>query len=100
MKVSNFADVGQMRRSSGISMKMMRNELALDVLLVRNLGEEMGRGDIGRKGIQAERAEQNHDADVEEMRDSEGETEEYAYDSSPAVEPNISHISPNLTPPS
>jgi hypothetical protein len=30
MKVSNFADVGQMRRSSGISMKIMRKELALE----------------------------------------------------------------------
>jgi len=29
MKVSNFAEVGQMRRRRGISMKMMRNELAL-----------------------------------------------------------------------
>jgi len=29
MKVSNLADVGQMRRRRGISMKMMRKELAL-----------------------------------------------------------------------
>jgi hypothetical protein len=49
----------------------------------------MGGGRMGDK--QAERAEQDHDADMEEMRDSEGETEEYAYDSGPAVEPNISH---------
>jgi hypothetical protein len=29
MKASNLADVGQMRRSKGISMKMMRNEQTL-----------------------------------------------------------------------
>jgi len=29
MNVSNFEEVGQMRRRSGISMKTMRNELAL-----------------------------------------------------------------------
>lgn len=64
---------------------------------------KMGSGARGRVerdwAVQAERAEQNHDADVEEMRDSECETEEYAYDSGPAVEPNISHcpINPELS---
>jgi hypothetical protein len=42
MKVSNFADVGQMRRRSGISMKMMRNELALYSLLGKYWGERVG----------------------------------------------------------
>jgi hypothetical protein len=32
MKVSNLAEVGQIRRRSGISMKMMRKELALQQL--------------------------------------------------------------------
>ena len=32
MKVSNLEEVGQMRRRRGISMKMMMNELALQVI--------------------------------------------------------------------
>jgi hypothetical protein len=46
MKVSNFEEVGQMRMRSGISMKMMRNELALCPDLVKISDESDGEGDI------------------------------------------------------
>jgi hypothetical protein len=37
----------------------------------------------GRLSLQAESTEENHDGDMEQMRDSQGETEEYAYHSGP-----------------
>lgn len=67
MKVSNFAEVGQMRRSRGISMKIMRKELALVGVSWAMEGTGCG---MGGEDVQAESAEEDHDADVEEMRDT------------------------------
>lgn len=67
-------------------MKMMRKELALQRTELRWLERVVVRRQRGRtkKGsLQAEGAEKDHNANVEEMRDAKGETEEYAYYSSP-----------------
>jgi hypothetical protein len=63
MKVSNLADVGQMRSRSGISMKIMRNELALDDVNQMYLEDN-------RDNLQTQCTEEDHNANVEEMRDS------------------------------
>jgi hypothetical protein len=63
MKVSNFADVGQMRRSRGISMKIMRKELALEGI---NRLDMFAFG-VSRLNLQAESSEEDHDGDMEKM---------------------------------
>lgn len=45
----------------------------------------MGGVGSGKRNIQAECAKEDHDANVEEMRYSECETQEYTYHSGPAV---------------
>ena len=81
MNVSNFEDVGQMRRSKGISMKTMRNEVALQrVRWYFYLSST--------ENLHAERAEDNHYADMEEIRDSYGKTEEYTDNSGPTIKSN------------
>jgi hypothetical protein len=58
MKVSNLADVGQMRRRRGISMKIMRNELALRRVSLGFCGSRID-------DSQAKSSKKDHDANVE-----------------------------------
>ena len=77
MNVSKVEDVGQMRSSSGTSMKTMRNELTLGTVRRRTRSQ-------GAEDLHAEGSEYDHYAEVKEIRDSNCEAEEYAYYTGPA----------------
>ena len=78
MNSSNFGDVGQMRRSSGISMKMMMKEHTLR----GSLGAFFSRRKRGRD-VQANNAECDDKVGVKDVGDTQGEAEEYAQHSGP-----------------
>ena len=65
MNSSNFGDVGQMRRSKGISMKMMMNEHTLQRSLGACLNRKQGGGDV-----QANNAECDNKVGMEDVGDA------------------------------
>jgi hypothetical protein len=78
MKVSNLGDVGQMRRSSGISINMMMKE---DILHTRVSGRPTD--DSFERNVQANNAKCDDEVGMEDIGDAECEAEDYAQYSGP-----------------
>lgn len=74
IKVSNLADVGQMRRRSGISMKIITNAHTLfDKLVTKQQANLMVGNDV-----QTNDAERNDKGGMEDVRDAEREAQKNA----------------------
>lgn len=86
MKVSNFCEVGQMRRRKGISRKMSRSPETLRTRDQRGVARVRGGGAVVEgENIQAQDAEDDDDdIEAEDVGDTEGEAEDDTEDARPS----------------